>query len=168
MTSAAAASQGRDGPPAPTLAAHYLHPGRLWSGREPTAVVTILGSCVAVTLWDRRLGCGGINHYLLPQWAGAGAEDPLRYGNTALVELMTAMRALGASLASLEAGIYGGASILAAFRNGGDGLGARNANLARQFLSRAGIPVVAEHVGGQRGRRLVFHSNDGSGEVSLL
>jgi chemotaxis protein CheD len=158
----------RSWPETKTRAAYYLHPGHVWARRQPTSVVTILGSCVAVTLWDRRLGCGGISHYLLPQWAGPGTDDPLRYGNTALAELVAAVRALGAEPCSWQAGLYGGASILAAFRARGDTLGARNVDLARQFLKRSGIPVVAEDVGGQRGRRLVFLSDDGSSEVTLL
>ncbi len=123
---------------------------------------------MAVTLWDRRLRCGGINHYLLPQWVGSQVEEPHRYGNVALAELVAALRALGATERSLEAGIFGGASILAAFRARGDVLGTKNATLAQSFLDQAGIPVVTEHVGGHRGRRLVFHSDDGSSEVYLL
>ncbi len=33
---------------------------------ESAAVTTILGSCVAVCLWDESHGIGGMNHYLLP------------------------------------------------------------------------------------------------------
>src|SRR5579864_7429161 len=44
----------------------YLQPGALHASAEATQVTTILGSCVAVCLWDSKLHTGGMNHFLLP------------------------------------------------------------------------------------------------------
>src|SRR3972149_9955326 len=54
----------------------YLPPGQLFASAERAAVSTILGSCVAVCLWDPILKIGGINHYLLPLWTGQGTRCP--------------------------------------------------------------------------------------------
>src|SRR6185503_16258878 len=40
----------------------YLAPGRLYASAGPVQVTTILGSCVAVCLWDAHERVGGINH----------------------------------------------------------------------------------------------------------
>ena len=45
---------------------HYLYPASLFADKEPHIVTTILGSCVAVCLYDSVLNQGGINHYMLP------------------------------------------------------------------------------------------------------
>ncbi len=55
---------------------HYLHPGNLFAHRTPHIVTTILGSCVAVCLWDPINNIGGINHYMLPLWNGEGLPVP--------------------------------------------------------------------------------------------
>lgn len=35
--------------------------------KEPAMLETILGSCVAVCLWDEKIGMGGMNHIMLPR-----------------------------------------------------------------------------------------------------
>ena len=47
-------------------------------------------------------------------------------------------------------------------------LGERNVAAARRLLAAAGIAVVAEDVGGSRGRKLVFHTDDGVALVRTL
>ena len=44
----------------------YLHPGQVYTAGHAALVSTILGSCVAVCLWDPLVRVAGINHYLLP------------------------------------------------------------------------------------------------------
>lgn len=148
--------------------AHYVHPGGLVASREPAAITTILGSCVSVCLWDCRLGQGGLNHYLLPHWAGPHVASPQRFGNVALEELVDALLDLGSRRADLLARVYGGACVLEAFRARGEHLGAANVALARRFLRQASIAIVDEDVGGWRGRHLTFQTDDGSARVRIL
>ena len=61
-------------PPTGTLQQAYLHAGHMVISREPCRVTTVLGSCVAVGLWDPTSGIGGVNHFLLPH--GSDPEDP--------------------------------------------------------------------------------------------
>ena len=68
----------------------YLHPGQLVVATQPMQVTTILGSCVAVCLWDPPLGIGGTNHYLLPVGLKTSSTG-LRYGNVAIEELLERM-----------------------------------------------------------------------------
>jgi hypothetical protein len=45
-------------PPTGTLQQAYLHAGHMVISREPCRVTTVLGSCVAVGLWDPTSGSG--------------------------------------------------------------------------------------------------------------
>jgi chemotaxis receptor (MCP) glutamine deamidase CheD len=45
----------------------FLKPGEVCISREPAVVTTILGSCIAVTMFNERLKIGGICHALLPK-----------------------------------------------------------------------------------------------------
>lgn len=145
----------------------YLHPGQLFVATEPAAVTTILGSCVAVCVWDVVLGIGGINHYLLPAGVKT-ASTGLRYGNVAIEQLLEKVSRAGAVNSNLRAKLFGGACVLDAMRGKENHLGDKNVEIARKLLSEAGIPVVASDVGGGRGRKLIFHPHEGSALVKLL
>jgi chemotaxis protein CheD len=151
----------------PALASVYLHPGQLIVATEPTVVTTILGSCVAVCLWDLTLGIGGINHYLLPAGLKT-ASTGLRYGNVAIEHLLEKLSRAGARHSNLRAKVFGGACVLDAMRGKANHLGDKNAEIAEKMLAEAGIPVVASDVGGGRGRKLIFHPHDGTALVKLL
>jgi chemotaxis protein CheD len=143
----------------------YLHAGELLVATEPTAVVTILGSCVSVCLWDPESRIGGMNHYLLP--FHVEREQSARFGSVAIPRLVEKVMAAGADPRRLHAKVFGGASVIGAFSHGRR-LGDDNARLALESLQALGIPVIEQDVGGLKGRKLVFHSDDGSAWIRLL
>jgi chemotaxis protein CheD len=153
--------------PEPSRRSVYLAPGQLFASAEPAEASTILGSCVAVCLWDARSRAGGANHFLLPDWAESGSASP-RYGNVAIERLVHLMEGLGAPRRSLQAKLFGGAAVLEAFRGRVHHLGARNVELARRLLGEIGIPIVAEDVGGNRGRKVIFRTDCGLALVRLI
>jgi chemotaxis protein CheD len=145
----------------------YLHPGQIFASSEPTAVKTILGSCVAVCLWDCVRRQAGMNHYLLPYGIGEGPAGA-RYGNVALERLIRKLLELGSRKQDLQAKLFGGACVIEAFKNKGTHLGRKNVKVARRLLAEEEIPVTSEDVGGGRGRKLIFHSDDGTVWVKRL
>lgn len=151
----------------PTHVERYLHPGELFISTHPTRVTTILGSCVAACLFDREGTLAGINHFLLPT-SHTGAASSTRYGDVAMNELIGRLIQLGAPRGRLLAKLFGGANVLHAFSEGVRHIGAANVELARSALARHDIPVVAEHVGGTRGRKLVFTAPEGAAWVRMV
>src|SRR5262245_37032896 len=145
----------------------FLHPGRLFVSAEPFAIQTILGSCIAVCLWDSGLRIGGVNHYLLPHGGGNGPSS-LRFGNIAIEELIRRILALGADKRRLRAKVFGGACVLESFQHGSNQLGHRNVQMARRILSAEGIRLLSEDTGGNHGRKLIFHTDSGSAWVRRL
>jgi chemotaxis protein CheD len=138
----------------------YLYPGQLIVTKETSLVTTILGSCIAVCLWDVQSWIAGINHYLLPSNPLRGQFDA-RYGNTATEQLIEQMLSHGAAVSRLTAKLVGGAAVMTAFSARQKSIGEQNAEVAREVLTKFGIPIVAEQVGGQRGRKLLFHTGNG-------
>lgn len=145
----------------------YLFPGHIYTSAEPAIVSTILGSCVAVCLWDRDAGVAGINHFLLPANPARGAGDA-RYGNTAMARLLEMMVERGASAYRLLAKIVGGASVLDSFSPTRRSIGEQNVEVARQFLKQADIRVAGDQTGGRHGRKLLFHTGNGSAYVKEI
>lgn len=121
---------------------------------------TILGSCVAICLYDQRLKIGGINHYMLPLWNGEGLATP-KYGNVANEVLLERMLAIGSQTKDLVAKVFGGANQMGAAIN----VGERNAAIAVEQLRRYNIPIKAESLGGAVGRKIRF--NNFTGEVLM-
>jgi chemotaxis protein CheD len=153
--------EGRD------LVKVYLQPGQLYASAQPSAVTTVLGSCVAICLWDPLTSIGGMNHYLLPFFAGAGQGSP-RFGNVAVSQLFDRLSALGASRGRLQAKVFGGACVLEAFQARQGHLGEKNAGVAFKLLEDLGVPVVSRDVGGRSGRKLIFHTDLGNAWVAKL
>lgn len=145
----------------------YVHVGQLFASAEPRLVSTILGSCVAVCLWDPAVGIGGLNHFLLPQRVENGISSP-RFGNVAIAQLIERLTQLGGESRRLKAKVFGGASVIDAFHSGHRSLGMKNVELARQLLREAGISTVAEDVGGHQGRKVMFQTADGAAWVRRI
>jgi chemotaxis protein CheD len=143
----------------------YVHAGQLFASAEPCDISTILGSCVSVCLWEPERGIGGINHYMLP-WDPSPSESGPRYAGFAVRKLIETLERLGADRYRLRAKLFGGASVLTPQLSGG--LGLRNIEAGRSLLAEAGIPIIDEETGGERGRKLVFRSDDGSAIVRRL
>jgi len=145
----------------------YLHPGHMHVAFGQYAIKTVLGSCIAVCIWDDRAQAGGMVHYLLPE--GRIVEGNTgKYGSLAIPALIRAVRALGGTEEKMRAKVFGGAGMLPRLGKRANDLGDSNARMAWKMLAADNVVVVAKDVGGTRGRRLVFNVDDGAAWVWRL
>jgi chemotaxis protein CheD len=140
---------------------HFLYPASIFVSDKPYLINTILGSCVAVCLWDPILRIGGMNHYMLPFWNGQGLASP-KYGNIAIERLISKMQNFGSNKNNLKAKVFGGAEVISNSASQFH-IGERNVLLARQMLEEERIPIISSSMGGGIGRRIIF--NNETGEV---
>ena len=136
---------------------HYLYPSTIYSSASATQITTVLGTCIAVCLWDSTNKIGGINHYMLPFWNGDGLASP-KYGNIAIQKLYKKLIDLGADKNHLVAKIFGGKRN---DENDSFRIGIRNEHIALELLNELDIPVVAQSTGGPYGRKILFNSYTG-------
>ena len=128
--------------------------GELAVSSEPGHVLVSLGlgSCIGLGLIDRRMGIAGLAHIVLPESQGPAAKDnPRKFADVAVPEMLTALEELGARKVRLEAVLVGGASMFAV-PSAGLEVGQRNEAAVRELLEAQRIPVVAAATGGSRGR----------------
>lgn len=120
-------------------------------------MTTVLGSCVAVCLFDPKAGVGGMNHFLL---AGTGSprSDDLRYGVNAMELLINRLLHAGAERHQLRAKLFGGASMT----DHGGNIGESNAAFAVDFVQQEGIPCLSQSLGGEKARRVQFTPSTGA------
>ncbi|MDD2698414.1 MAG: chemotaxis protein CheD [Arcobacteraceae bacterium] len=143
----------------------FIHSGQLHVAARPTYIHTVLGSCVAVCLYDSKSGISGMNHYLLPLWNNDGLQSP-KYGNIAIPKLIDAMEAVGCERRNIIAKVFGGASPNdMRHTNENMMIGKRNFQIAVDILAQYNIKMVANDIGGIRGRKIVMDSV--SGKIQL-
>lgn len=171
-------SEARPLPPrtAPTATARAAHaaaapaqdvlvmPGQLWFGRAAEHKVrTLLGSCVAVTLWHPRLRVGGMCHYLLPQrQRPAGHPRDGRYGEEAVDMLIEALQRSGAPAADFECHLYGGADTLPDKAGVKFNIGERNIALGWDLIDRHGLQLQGVDVGDNVPRTVTLDLRSGA------
>jgi chemotaxis protein CheD len=135
---------------------HFLFPNTIYASNKPARILTILGSCVAVCLYDDVLNFGALNHYMLPWWGGDGIPSP-KYGDIAVLRLIDRMCSFGCRKENMVAKIFGGADQHSIGSKGYE-IGARNIVTAEQVLQKESIQIIARSTGGGLGRKIVFHT----------
>ncbi|MGB9747475.1 MAG: chemotaxis protein CheD [Bacteroidales bacterium] len=138
---------------------HFLLPSTLYVSDSPCRIITILGSCVSVCIWDKTLRIGGMNHYMLPLWNGEGLASP-KYGNIAIPKLIDEMLKHGSRKKDMVIKIFGGGNVINTVSSE-ISIGERNVNIAKEILSEQSLFIAASSVNGQYGRKILFDTYTG-------
>jgi len=141
-----------------------LFVGEVAASHLPVVLDTLLGSCVAVCLYDPVLRAGGMNHILLPN-CRVGDKNP-RCGIHAMELLINELMKLGGERRRFVAKAFGGANVLPGIKMPPVGEG--NARFVREFLALERIPLVAERMGGTHAVHLYFHTDTGKVTVQTV
>jgi chemotaxis protein CheD len=130
---------------------------------------TLLGSCVGVALYDRKLKLLGLAHIVMPD--STGREPSLgKYADTAIPETIRQMASLacGTKL-ELTAKIAGGANMFShVLPNNVNTIGEQNIMAVEQALAVCQIPILARHLGGTYGRRMVVQVESGVVQIHVV
>jgi len=145
----------------------FLLPGEYCVVSEPTCIATLLGSCVAVCLWDRWGKVAGMNHFLLPR-GPQGNCSSTRYGDVAINSLMKSIAQLGSKPQTLKAQIFGGGAVVKHLTSVGSNVGEKNIKFAQSRLAKYGIRIVHQDIGGNQGRKIYLDSTTGEVTVKTI
>lgn len=138
-----------------------IYIGGVYASRDGAMVRTLLGSCVSACLWDPQAGVGGMNHFMLPRPVnGDDGDDLARFGVHAMELLIGKIQRLGGDRRMLQAKVFGGGHVLQISGVGGS-VPEQNIRFVRQFLNDEGILVVAEDLGGDQARQIIFLTDSG-------
>jgi chemotaxis protein CheD len=156
-----------------------LLPGDFFACSGEQVIVTVLGSCIAVCLYETQLKIGGMNHFMLPQLNNDGLvtadeksseqtrseqdtdkkfladyqhSNAARYGNAAMELLINEIIKLGGSRKNLTAKIFGGSAIIGAKID----VGQKNINFIHDYLAIENIASLSQDLGGSYARKVYF------------
>lgn len=128
---------------------------------KPVELLTSVGSCVAICIYDSVHRCGGLAHIMLPD-STIGTREPLppKYADTAVPALAKEIRYLTGRDSRLTAKIAGGANMFVHLSNILD-IGNKNVIAVKKALLHHRIRLTGEDVGGSHGRRVSFNVASG-------
>lgn len=131
---------------------------------SPDKIMTVgLGSCIGIVIYDKTKGIGGLAHIMLPDSSQFNnVTNPLKFADLAVPMLIDRLERMGASKRNMKAKIAGGASMF----NFSDksmimDIGNRNGIAVKSALKKYSIPIIAEDVGGNKGRTMILDTTDG-------
>lgn len=144
-------------------------PGEYYVTTNNEMISTVLGSCIAVCVYDNVARMGGMNHFMLPEGSGSasggtGVGSQTRFGNHAMELLINDLLANGAERSRLKVKIFGGAKIM----EGGANIGAKNIEFVRRFIGVEGYQCEAEDTGLNCPRFVKFYPLEGRVKVKQL
>jgi len=151
------------------IISRFINPGEFYFGDSNCQIHTLLGSCVAITLWHPILKVGGMCHIVLPysndrrkraDYSGLPLSG--RYTDTAMMLFEREASLRGTYLKEYQAKIFGGSNMLTSSKlHEDEQIGAKNIEAAKHKISEFGIPLLVEHVGSTGFRRIAFDVNSG-------
>ncbi len=167
------------------LPIYYLKAGELFIMDKPAMISTLLGSCIAVTLFNPRLHVAGICHALLPRCKKKvyrntiddlldgecqKCTDAFKYADCAVSMMIESFWRFGVKPEETEARLFGGAKMM----SGGQTLdkslavGDQNVNVARKVLANCRLKLKSTETGGTAGRKILFNTNTGEITCQLI
>lgn len=139
--------------------------GELYAADEPTVIYTLLGSCVAVCIHDKKKRIGGMNHIFLP--GNHKGNLSTRYGENAMKYLIKNICSLGGERKNLVAKAFGGAHVIPAISKE-VGVGSKIVDFVINYLKKEKIEILAYDFGGNRSRKVYFHTDTGLAYVKQI
>jgi chemotaxis protein CheD len=133
---------------------YFLVPGYVYMSRESSLISTVVGSCVAVSLWDCEKALGGMANFLYPVVKDK-SQAVVLYGNVAISSMIKLFIGEGSRPEHLTAQIFGGAVNPL---GGCEEIGLENIRVAQKLLASKRIPVTSEDIGGTMGRKIVYNT----------
>lgn len=139
----------------------FMKPGELYVLETPAVISTILGSCVAVTIFNRRLKVGGICHALLPMCPANNGHERFRYVDSAVAYMLRKFGQIGVRRDEMEVKLLGGADVLDRTNGSAISVGQKNVESALEIMRNEDIRLAVSDVGGKLGRKVHFYTDTG-------
>lgn len=142
---------------------HFLHPGEFNFAKAPEKLGTLLGSCIAITLWHPTLKIGGMCHFVLPKQPHNKTHHSLdgRYADNVIKLFEQSVKKHRTSLNEYKAKIFGGGNHIPHQSDKQNTIGMKNAETAMTLLIERNVEILVADVGENWSRRIIFELQTG-------
>lgn len=156
---------------------YFLHPGQIIVTADIHPIMTILGSCVALTIYSPERKIGGIFHALLPEHRNKArmiknsppvSPDP-DYVDYSFYYVKNRFSDLGIDIYRTRLMLFGGGDVLQSLASSGSGtVGKKNIEIIKSILEKERLTISAEDTGGTKARKIIFHPGSGKTSVEYI
>ena len=151
----------------------YLRPAELYIGNSTTYVVTVLGSCLAVTMHHSQLQIGAICHALIARCGNketceGSCDEEFRYVDCAIPYMLESFENLGIKRSEIEVKLFGAADTIVFGSKVKRAVGKENIDMAQDILRQEHLHVKISDIGGTRGRKIFFNIRNGNVYLKYL
>jgi chemotaxis protein CheD len=151
----------------------FLLPGEFYFGDQDTRISTLLGSCIAITLWHPLKLIGGMCHFMLPSTPNRIDPQKLngKYAEDATKMFLKEINSAGTLPSEYQAKIFGGGNMFSNLTdtphcNANFGactgtwpckkIACKNALIAPYLLNKHGFNIISQDLGGTEHRKVIF------------
>ncbi|MFO7444718.1 MAG: chemotaxis protein CheD [Ignavibacteriaceae bacterium] len=149
----------------------YVKPGEFHFSRHPELIVTILGSCLAIIMYDIERGICAISHSVLPE-KSTYARDPdkndYKYVDSSIHSMLKIFEDHKIPKSRIMVKVFGGSEQLHNNKRKQDSIGKQNIIIAMNLLKKINLNTVSMDVGGTKGRKIYLSSHTGEVLLSRL
>ena len=149
---------------------YFLNPGQLIVTSKETPIMTILGSCVAITVFSPEKRTGAIFHAMLPEHRdklnvicnSPPVSPDSDYVDYAFYYIREKFRQKGINFKTAKFMLFGGGDVIQSLSSGKRvSVGYQNIHIAKKLIEKEGVSLHGEDVGGNKGRKLIFLPSEG-------
>lgn len=149
---------------------HFIKIAEIKVIESPGILKTVVGSCIALCIWDSVKKIGGMVHIMMPKNDNTLSVSKGKYADTAVHVLCKEMIYRNCHRHNMIASVIGGASLFnrKLENQGVKTIGVKNYEIVKRELDLHKIAITMEDVGGTSGRRVIFDCADGDIVVTML
>ena len=142
----------------------YLGPGKFHLSRKPETVVTVLGSCIAVVMYNTENNICAVSHSVMPDHDTymnlQTSSSEYKFVDTAIRKMIQHFDKAEIERDKIKVKLFGGSEqINESGRNAS--IGKQNILMAINILFEKGLTIISSDVGGNEGRKLLISTQTG-------
>jgi chemotaxis protein CheD len=146
----------------------YVGIAEIITGTSPKVLYTVVGSCVALCILDRKKRSGGMAHIMLPSISNFGLKKPrTKFADIAVPTLFKDLNKMGCRKEEMSAIIVGGSRDPHEHRTNIRCIGERNVEAVISEIKKLDIPITGRDILGNQKRKINFNIRDGRVESRL-
>ncbi len=148
----------------------YLHQGEIYFGDKRVLISTVLGSCLSITMYSKKLKLGGISHCQLPYCHSKSCDmcgEAFKYVDCTLEKMIGKFEKLKIKREDIEIKAFGGGDVLITKEESQKSktIGRQNIAALTNWMEQNKLKLSSYDLGGKRGRKIFFIPT--TGEIFL-
>lgn len=138
------------------LGRRIIEPGGFYFGDDENKIYTLLGSCVAVTMWHPVRKIVGMCHVVLPSREKETTNT--RFAGCAIEKFVEEIKGFNTVPREYEVKVYGGGNMFPSLvKDDNKLIGLKNIKEVERLLMKTGFHIKFKDVGGSVARKLTLN-----------